>query len=371
MPTSFFLRYSSLATLLLMAVPTVADTIVNVDPKSAVKNPRQPQATVSSDGTIYVVFGADETIYCCRSTDGGESFQSPTRIGSLPGLALGRRRGPRIAAGPKGAVVTAISHKTGNLFAWYSNDEGRSWNGPQRVNDSPKDCREGLHAMAVAPDGGVFCTWLDLRSGSTEIFGSYSTDGGSSWGDNQRVYRSPSGTVCECCHPAATYDSNGRLHVMWRNSLKGARDMFLASSEDNGQTFSAANKLGQGVWTLNACPMDGGYLAAYGDGKLTTVWRRRDVIYRTDSPGTTESRVGTGLQPWVTGTRKGVTIVWLSRQNGPLMYLAPGLTEPRPIADSATDPVVVSPVNGQSPVLVVWESGSGDRTSIKAFVGRP
>ncbi|KAJ3054740.1 hypothetical protein HK102_011471, partial [Quaeritorhiza haematococci] len=48
---------------------------------------------------------------------------------------------------------------------------------------------------------------------------------------------------------------------MWRNSLKGARDLFLADSSDGGRTFSPAEKLGRGTWPLNACPMDGGAVA--------------------------------------------------------------------------------------------------------------
>ena len=48
---------------------------------------------------------------------------------------------------------------------------------------------------------------------------------------------------------------------MWRNSLDGARDMFVSESRDGGRTFSNARKLGSGTWPLKACPMDGGHLA--------------------------------------------------------------------------------------------------------------
>lgn len=362
--------WSACATMLAAHAPLSAASIVNVVESSVVQNSRQPQAAVRADGTIFVAFGADDTIYCCRSVEDGTAFQPPVRVGHLPALALGRRRGPRIVANDEAIVVTAISHDNGNLFAWRSTDDGESWSDPVQVNDSVKDCREGLHAMALAPNGNVFCTWLDLRSRGTEIFGSHSADGGASWSKNHRVYRSPSGTVCECCHPSATYHADGSLHVMWRNSLNGSRDMFLASSANDGQTFSQAKKLGQQTWKLNACPMDGGYLASTGSGKITTVWRRDNTVYRTDSADGAETVLGRGLQPWVAGTDDGAFIAWLSRLNGPLMYVVPGSATPRKVVDAAADPVIVSPVNANGPVVIVWETGTREDSSIKATIIR-
>ena len=36
----------------------------------AVSNPRQPQAAVDENGTIYVAFAAEESVYASHSTDG-------------------------------------------------------------------------------------------------------------------------------------------------------------------------------------------------------------------------------------------------------------------------------------------------------------
>lgn len=356
------------ATFAVFAAHAWAESVVDVVTSTTVEGAQQPQAAVGSDGMIYVAFGSGTTIYCSHSTDGGVTYQAPVQIGRLPGLALGRRRGPRIVVASGKVVVTAISHESGNLFAWTSSDRGHQWSGPVQVNDSAKDCREGLHAMASSSAGDIYCTWLDLRSGSTEIYGSHSADGGTSWSDNRRVYRSPSGTVCECCHPAATYDADGRLYVMWRNSVAGARDMFVARSADDGRSFGRAQKLGQNTWPLNACPMDGGYLAAGGSGQLTTVWRRKDTVYRTDGPDHSEVRLGGGLQPWAAATSSGTWIVWLERRNGPLMYTTPDNKQPQRLTDSANDPVIAGPVQGPGPVVVVWESGAGTSRSIQAQV---
>lgn len=343
---------------------------VRVVAEDSVRNPRQPQAAVDEDGKIYVAFGAGESIYCCTSADGGKTYGEAVKIGDVPKLALGMRRGPRIAAGREAVVVSAISHDSGDLLAWRSADGGATWQGPVRVNDSPSDAREGLHAMARGPGGELFCTWLDLRNTGTQLYGAASGDGGETWSENRRVYASPDDSICECCHPAATFDSKGGLHVMWRNSLAGFRDLYAATSADGGKTFTAAAKLGRGGWKLEACPMDGGYLAATAPGKVTTVWRRDRQVYRSDTGQRGEQLLGSGEQPWIAATTDGVYIVWLKQRPGELWLSTPAAREPRKLAAAAIDPMVAAPVSGEGTVVVVWETGKkGDSTILAEVLG--
>ena len=180
-------------------------------------------------------------------------------------------------------VVTAISHESGDVMAWLSNDAGTTWSDFTRVNDDPGSAREGLHGMASGPNGLLFCAWLDLRHGSTQIYGASSADNGRTWSDDRRIYASPSGTVCECCHPSVAISSRGSVYVMWRNLLDGNRDMYVAKSGDNGQTFDPAEKIGIGSWKLNACPMDGGDLAVSASGSLSTIWRREREVFPAET----------------------------------------------------------------------------------------
>src|SRR4051812_30324045 len=234
--------------------PVGSADAVRVVPGGTVANPRQPQAAIDPQGDIYVAFGAGESIYCSKSTDKGLSYAAPVKVADVPKLALGMRRGPRIAAGKGFVAITAIGHEAGNLLAWRSTDGGKHWQGPIPVNDSSRDAREGLHAMAVGPDGQLYCVWLDCRDQERgkRIFGAGSSDGGKTWTENKEIYRSPSGSVCECCHPSATFDSQGGIYAMWRNSIAGNRDLYVAASRDGGQTFGRAVKLGTGSWELDA-----------------------------------------------------------------------------------------------------------------------
>src|SRR4029450_4736158 len=105
-----------------------------------------------------------------------------------------------------------------------------------------------------------------------------SRDGGASWSANYVVYESPSGTVCQCCHPSVAVSTDGIIHVLFRNALEGSRDVYVVRSEDGGRTFVAANRLGLGTWKLEGCPMDGGGLAVDGTGAVATIWRRDQTV---------------------------------------------------------------------------------------------
>jgi len=125
----------------------------------------------------------------------------------------------------------------------------------RRSTDVASAAREGLHTMVAGGQGVVFAAWLDLRLKGTRLYGSTSHDGGATWSPNTLVYESPSGSVCQCCHPSAAVDGQGRIFVMFRNSIDGNRDMYLVRSDDGGKKFGPATNsaLALGNWT----PPDG------------------------------------------------------------------------------------------------------------------
>jgi len=265
---------------------------------------REPQIAANSS-TVALAFGAGKAIYFSQSSDGGKTFSPPAKVADASILPLSRHRGPRVALSGNTIVVTAVAGNKpedgphahglpsdGDLFVWRSSDGGKTWSKAKAINDVPGAATEGLHALASDGKGTLFAAWLDKRGAKgTKLFAARSTDDGATWSKNVPAYQSPGGSICECCHPSVAFDSGGRLLVMWRNSLGGARDMYLATSRD-GVTFSAPEKLGTGSWKLNACPMDGGGLAA-SSAKILTAWRRDGDIFLAE-PGQPERQVGTG-----------------------------------------------------------------------------
>jgi len=329
-------------------------------------SPKQPQAAVGTNGAIHVVFGIGDAVHYSKSSS-GKVFDKPKRAFQVPNMPLGMRRGPRIATTDNAIVVTVIGGKTGkgrdgDVLAWHSTDGGKSWKGPARVNDTADAAREGLHAMAAGADGSLWCVWLDLRDKKSEIYASRSVDNGSTWESNIRVYQSPDGSVCECCHPSVIVAKDG-LHVMFRNSLAGNRDMYITSSTDNGKSFTSARKLGSESWQLDACPMDGGMLAANGSGHIETVWRRDRSIYLATDSDTAEVLLGRGEQPWIAATQKGAFIAWTTGRDGNLMLRAPGTEAAEVLSSNARDPIVVA-ADGKGPVICCWEAKRGDDSQI-------
>jgi hypothetical protein len=259
--------------------------------------------------------------------------------------------------------------KDEDLHAWRSTDGGATWQGPATVNGVTASAREGLHHLVSAPDGTFYCVWLDLREKGTRLYGASSSDGGASWSE-RLLYKSPDGSVCQCCQPQAAYDAGGGLHVMWRNDLAGARNMYLMNSNDNGRTFDKATKLGKGSWRLDACPMDGGGLAADADGHVTTFWRRADDLFRC-AAGHGEISEGRGMQGWAAPGESGVCLAWITGRPGAVMALLPEAEEPIKLADRGLDPVVAGPVNGKGPIVAAWEERRGGDEQVRVEVIAP
>ena len=228
------------------------------------------------------------------------------------------------------------------------NDGGVTWTRAGTINDVPGAAREGLHAMVADRAGNLFAAWLDVRQSGPNLFGAKSTDGGVTWSKNVAIYRSPEGSICQCCDPSLTPDEKGGVAVMWRNLLSGNRDMYLSRSSD-GVQFGAAQKLGTASWALNACPMDGGGLVT-DHGRLVSVWRRGRRIFM-DEPGKPETPLGAGKDVSVTATTKGVYAVWTGDKG--VEARVPGKEAAAQLSDDGAFPNVTALPDGSA--LAAWE----------------
>jgi hypothetical protein len=330
--------------------------IVHAQPSATarleIEDAAQPQLAVNSQGRVWLAYGRAKDVFVARSDDGGKTFAPAVKVTSQPKLMLGMRRGPRIAAQGDALTVTIIAPE---LLSFHSSDGGKTWSEATTINEVPTCAREGLHDLAAGPAGQLFVTWLDLRNGKMELWGAESMDRGRTWGKNAAIYRSPDKSICECCHPTALFDAQGNLAVMWRNSIGGARDMWSATRTKGSKEFSAARKLGEGTWTLNACPMDGGRLIALGGGKFGSIWQRAGEVFFAPASGP-EISIGKGKQPvaLVQGTQ--TMVVW---QQGTDLVSAPmggAEVKPRKRAENGRFPVVIAVGSGGN-ALLAYERG--------------
>jgi hypothetical protein len=302
---------------------------------------------------VGLVFGRAGAIFFASSRDGGRSFTTPAALPSVGRLHLGKRRGPRVAVVDDTFVVTAIvghGRDDGDLLAWRSTDDGRSWTGPARLNRVEASAREGLHGMASGA-GLVAVAWLDLRGAGTRVYGAVSRDRGATWSPDFLAYEAPSGSVCECCHPSVAVSDKGELAILFRNHALGARDLYLTRSVDGGAKMGPALKLGQGTWPLDACPMDGGSVVFDGERGPVTAWRRDKEVFLA-RPGAPEERLGEGSDPVVGVAGNGSTYAaW--RQGDALVMTSSRSAGRRTLAEGGRAPALLALVDGS--LLVAWE----------------
>ena len=277
---------------------------------------QMPNIAKDNSGYLHVVYGAGDSIMYSFSSDGGNSFSPPALISVLPELAASHMRGPQIAATDNAIIVTAANN-AGNIFSYAKNNSDK-WVQTSRVNDVDTVAKEGL--MALTADGqNSFAVWLDLRDKHNKIFGAKSTDGGNTWSKNIMVYTSPDSTVCECCKPSVVMKGNN-VYVMFRNWLNGNRDLYLIQSSDGGNIFGKIQKLGNGNWALNGCPMDGGGLVITKNSDIQTVWRRQNRIFSCE-PGKQEKELGEGRSCTMESVNGKNVYAWT--ENGEVVVLNP------------------------------------------------
>jgi hypothetical protein len=333
----------------------------------------QPTISKIEDGIIGITYGDKEIIYYSESTNGGESFAEPEKVGTLEGLMLGYSSGPQIAFTKSSVVITAPS-KTGNLYSWSKDRKEGIWRGPFRINDVEKSIEECLSSITATDEGNLYSTWIDTRifenqSVSKEkdqtmktnggrpkpqgkIYVSSSVDEGKTWSKSELVYQSPDGSVCECCKPSIKSDKEGNIVIMFRNNIDGSRDLHYTKSTDKGASFSMPQKLGSGTWKINGCPMDGGGLISFGSNGLMSVWQREGMVY-TATSDFSEQLIGEGRGPSISGNRDSYSIVYT---NGDAVM---AIHEPMTMSEmigNGTSAKVLSTVDG---ILYIWVSDKG------------
>lgn len=306
---------------------------------------QMPNLTKDNNGIIHIVYGKGDSILYVSSKD-GKTFSSPVLIDVVPKLYSFAMRGPQIAATANGLVVTACTQK-GNIFSYIKQKEGE-WKKAGEVNHADETAKEGLMALS-ADDSKAYAVWLGAKKTKGQnVCSASSVDGGKTWSKKILVYASPDSTVCECCKPSVVVKNN-KVFVMFRNQINGNRNLYLATSSDGGKTFPSAQKLGEGDWKLNACPMDGGVLVIDKNGTPQTTWRRETKIYAA-TPGAPEKEISEGRTPSIQIVNDKA--VYAFTQNGNVIVLTPNGTKTE--LGKGNLPLLQTLNNNQ--LLCVWEN---------------
>lgn len=161
---------------------------------------------VTADGILHITWVDFQThrVRYVRSTDHGATFSAPVDIGSVsePPSPLPNSN-YRTALLPQSAADTGFSQWQGSIYvAWndyrnndtdvyltYSRDGGNTWSGESRVNTNPlgDGTDQFMPDIAVTPQGYVVLIWYDRRDDPENTlvrpYFAISVDGGLNWTD--------------------------------------------------------------------------------------------------------------------------------------------------------------------------------------------
>jgi hypothetical protein len=156
-------------------------------------------------GQWYPGMPTNGTLGVMRSTDGGESLEPVIKVvdqfpRTIPTIAVDRSNGPfrnRLYA------TWIDDHELLHVYIAYSDDNGKTWSGPRRVDDTtprPKDddrvARSSVEeisrpVIAVNKDGVIGLTWYDTRAFADgkgwDLRFATSLDGGDTFGPSVKV----------------------------------------------------------------------------------------------------------------------------------------------------------------------------------------
>lgn len=183
--------------------------------EAAVPVPDSPifgATTVGPDGEVYVVgrrsssgsqFLVSRSL-TARDAGGAASFEPSVQVDLGGSQVIGSGPNPAGLLGQAWVVVNpAAGPRRGEVYVLVSVDPpgadpmdvhfvrsadgGATWSAPVRVNDDPTDngAWQWFGTLSVAPNGRLDAVWNDTRSDpggfDSELYYSFSTDGGSTW----------------------------------------------------------------------------------------------------------------------------------------------------------------------------------------------
>jgi hypothetical protein len=225
--------------------------------------------------------GAD--VFAAVSDDGGRRFGAPVRVNEMAGDASGNgEQPPRVVLGDGAMTVVWVSKRSGvsGIRAARSTDGGRTFSAARTISPDGVTGARGWESAAIDDAGVVHAAWLDGRHAAPHTPGAKHVHGAmrqdivhAMWRDGEPVVETPvADNVCFCCKTGVAARDRD-VFVVWRHLFPGGvRDIAIARSADGGRTFAAPVRVSADEWKIDACPDDGPALAIDGGGAIHVAW---------------------------------------------------------------------------------------------------
>jgi hypothetical protein len=240
---------------------------------------RDPMVSVRASGALSLMKVQKGDLWVETSHDGGDSFEEPVRVNDVPGeVSSHGESSPQMQVRSRGEFYCLWQTRRGGgegsaLRFARSTGWGESFTKAIDVDPS-STASQSFFAMNVSPQGVVYAAWLDGRdrgrgrAGGSAVYIARSSNRGASFEPAKRV----SLDVCPCCRPSIAFGSEQTVYVSWRGVQdNNIRDIHVATSRDGGATWGAARRVAEDNWSLNGCPHSGSTMASLGE-RLFIAW---------------------------------------------------------------------------------------------------
>jgi hypothetical protein len=251
-----------------------------------------PDVAVGPSGEVYLVFAQAKNAFFSFSQDDGRTFSPPVRINTAPDTILGaHERGPKIAVGKKRTLhVVWMDNRNTQLEYSRRAPGSNTFSQPRNLLDTATHFDEAT--VAADNKGNVLVSWLDARLPddprnpvSLPVFLARSADNGLSFAKDRPLRENPLLRAYSCCALKSFAGSDGRFYLAFRGGYNNIRDMFLVStlmgSDNSGTTVE---KIQDDEWRFEGCPMSGPSLApASRPSEVWVAWMSKGRVYFAQS----------------------------------------------------------------------------------------
>lgn len=293
------------------------DVRLTNEPAGSFTSENNAWCIAANGNTLHVVWydirDGNYEIYYKRSTDGGTSWGTDTRLTNSSGIS----NYPSVAvSGSVVHVVWSDSRDTG-IYYKRSVDGGTSWGADERLTNNTAAFATSFRTSVSVSGSVVHVVWHDLRDGNIEIYYNRSTDGGTTWGGDTRL----TNHIGQSVNPSVTV-SGSDVHIVWEDQRDGNSEIYYKRSTDGGISWGPETRLTNFTDESRFASISVSGSAAH------VVWRERrdgnwEIYYKCSTDGGTSWGADTRLTnntansqfPSIAVSGSVVHVVWWDFRN--------------------------------------------------------
>lgn len=231
-----------------------------------------PSSTIDDKDDIFIVWVEEGDVMFSKSTDNGKTFSTPVKVNDVAGCQWDRPKIAVDENGKIYVAWLSLKQREwgpGDIRISTSDDGGSRFSSSTIVNDDRNHNIRVFPAITIDENDIVYISWLDRREKDPDpdkiahLYFAKSSNGGKSFTKNIKINARTPGGACDCCQPVINI-TDGIIYATWRNTIHNVRDIYVAISRDGGNTFSRGTRVSSDNWSISGCPKSGPSFAVDG-----------------------------------------------------------------------------------------------------------